>query len=131
MLKSQCQPTPAQRKPQTKGSALSGMSAHCHDDNLGATSHHRARRWLKIQNPHRDTTDSTLDLIQPRATAQVSFPSTKLEQYICNSDPLDLIYEVGSMLPLYSQSIPCNSISENTHFHIPHVYFLNLISQRN
>lgn len=76
---------------------------------FGVTSHHR---WLEIWNPHRDITDSTLGLVQSEATAQVSFPSAKLEQYTCDSHPLNLIYEVGSILPLYSQGIPCNSIWE-------------------
>lgn len=134
MLKCQCQPTSAQGKPQMGSIALPGMSARCYDDNLGAigaTSHHRVRKWLEIWNPHRDTTDSALSLIQPRATSQVSFPSAKLEQYTCNSDPLNLIYKLGSILPSYSQGIPCNSFPGNIYFPIPHVCFLSLISQRN
>lgn len=76
------------------------------------------------------STDSTLRLIQPQTTAQVSFPSARLEQYTCDSHPPNLIYEVGSKLHLYSQGIPCNSIPANTYFHIPHVQFLNLVSQK-
>lgn len=54
------------------------------------TSHHRARRRLEIWNPHSGITDSTVGLIQPQATAQVSFPSAKLEQYTFPSPKFEL-----------------------------------------
>lgn len=50
----------------------------------------QSQEHLEIWNPHRGITDSTVGLIQPQATAQVSFPSAKLEQYTFPSPKFDI-----------------------------------------
>lgn len=93
MWKCQYQPTSAQKKTPDKrhGSSRDVCTLLQWQPRVTEiTLHNRARRHMEIWNPHRDITDSTLDLIHPQATAQVSLPSAKLEQYTFSPPKFDI-----------------------------------------
>lgn len=134
VLKCQYQPTCAQGKPQMKGVTPPGMSVPCYDKNFETMTAHSAPQGQEMAGNLKSTQGYHRLCFGPDSEpshsviALISSLRTKLEQYTSDSHPLNSMYEVGSILPLYSKGIPCRSIPGDFYFHIPKIYFFNLIS---